>query len=694
MNPKLTAERLERGAIVYIRQSTPGQVLHHREGRRRQYALEDHARQLGFQRVAVIDEDLGRSGSGLVERTGFQQLVGAVCAGAVGAVFCIEASRLARNGREWHHLIELCGMTGTVIVDPDGIYDPTLMNDRLLLGLKGTMSEFELNLLRQRSAEAIRQKAQRGELQFSLPVGYVWTAQGRIEKEPDVRVQQALSLVFSKMTELGSARQALLWFRREGIALPRRSQDQLGGRTIWAPAVYSALLSLLANPIYGGAYAFGKTKTRTMVIEGRARKTIGHKKPRSEWTVLIPDHHPGYISWEQYERNQATMAANVRMKARAEPKAGRGGRALLSGLLRCRRCGRMLYVSYSGSQGMVLRYQCRGAHMNQGDPRCITFSGLRVDRAVAGEVLRAIGGNAVEAAVEAAERMRQHFREQRRAVELELEQARYEAKLSARRYEAVDPDHRLVAAELEARWNAALRKAQALEERVRDFDDAGKVPAIPDKEILLSLAQDLPAVWNSPGTEAGLKQRIVRILVEELVVDVDAEKQEVVLLIHWAGGRHSELRVSKRGTGQHGHSTGMEAIQVIRQMAGRFGDGEIAATLNRLSLRTGAGNSWNAQRVYGLRRQHELPNAVSQAENRMVTLQQAADRLGVSELSVKRMIEQKVLPATQVVRCAPWEISLDALNSPEVQQAVDNARRRRRPPTAQEEESDPLFSES
>lgn len=343
---------------------------------------------------------------------------------------------------------------------------------------------------------------------------------------------------------------------------------------------------------------------------------------------------------------------------------------------------------------MALRYQCRGAHMNQGDPRCITFSGLRVDRAVAGEVLRAIEGNAIEAAVEAAEKMRQHFREQRRAVELELEQARYEAKLAARRYEAVDPDRRLVAAELEARWNTALQKAQDLEERLRDFDDAGTMPAIPDKEILFSLAQDLPAVWNSPGTEAGLKQRIVRILVEELVVDVDEEKQEIVLLVHWAGGRHSELRVGKRGTGQHGQSTGMEAIEVIRQMSGKFGDGEIAATLNRLRLRTGAGNSWNGQRVYGLRRQQDLPSAGSNAENRTVTLQQAADRSGVSELSMRRLIERKVLPATQVVPSAPWEISLDALNSPAVQQAIDSARRRRRPPTVQEEESDPLFSES
>ena len=493
MNPKLTAERLERGAIVYVRQSTPGQVLHHQEGKRRQYALQEQARQLGFRQVTVIDEDLGRSGSGLVERNGFQQLVGSVCAGAVGAVFCLEASRLARNGREWHHLIELCGMTDTVIVDPEGTYDPSLMNDRLLLGLKGTMSEFELNLLRQRSAEAIRQKAQRGELQFALPVGYVWTGEGKIEKDPDQRVQQALSLAFSKLTELGSARQVLLFFRREGLALPKRSQEQ-PGQTIWAPAGYRALLSLVANPIYGGAYAFGKTKSRTKVIELQARKTVGHKKPRAEWTVLIPEHHPGYITWEQYERNQVMLAPNVQMKSRMEPKAGRGGRALLSGLLRCRRCGRMLYVSFSGLQGRVLRYQCRGAHMRDGSERCLSFSGRRVDEAVGAEILGAIGGNAVEAAVEAAEKMRQNIREQRRAGEMELEQARYEAKLSGRRYEAVDPDNRLVAAELEGRWNAALRKAQELEARLRGSAEVGKTAAVPDKEILLSLAQDLPAV--------------------------------------------------------------------------------------------------------------------------------------------------------------------------------------------------------
>ncbi|HEV3198881.1 MAG TPA: recombinase family protein [Bryobacteraceae bacterium] len=691
MNPKLTNEHLERAAIVYIRQSTPHQVRHHLEGQRLQYALQDRARQLGFQRVTVIDDDQGHSALGLVNRGGFDQLLSAVSTEAVGAIFCLEASRLARNGREWQHLIEFCGITGTLIADAEAIYDPALSDDRLLLGIKGTMAEFESNLFRQRSAAAIRQMAQRGALQFSLPVGYVWAAADRIEKEADQRVQHALALVFAKMTELPSVRQVLLWFHREDISLPRKSQDQ-PGLTVWARPTYSALLSLLSNPIYGGAYAYGRTQTRTRVIEGRARKTVGHKKPRAEWTALILEHHPGYISWEQYERNQAKMADNVHMKSRAEPKAGRGGRALLSGMLRCGRCGRMLYVSYSGSQGMVLRYQCRGAHMNQGEPRCITFSGRGVERAVAGEVLRAIGGNAVEAAVEAAEKMREQLREQRQAVELEREQARYEARLAARRYEAVDPEQRLVAAELEARWNTALQKVEALDARLRDFDDGGEAQTIPDKEILLSLAQDLPTVWNA--ADAGLKQRIVRILVEELVVNVDETKQDIVVLIHWAGGRHSELRVSKRGTGQHGQSTGVEANAVIRRMAGRFGDGEIAATLNRLRLRTGAGNSWNAQRVYGVRRQQGLPSAVSNPEHQTLTLQQAVERSGVSELSLRRLIEQKVLPARQVVPCAPWEISLEDLNAPAVQQAMQSIRKRQRPSTSQGEKSDLLFSES
>ncbi len=654
MNPKLTSERLSRRAIVYVRQSSPGQVIHNQESKRRQYGLADRARELGFRDVRVIDDDLGRTGSGLMERPGFQRLIGEVCTGEVGGIFCIEASRLARNGRDWHHLIELCGMVGAVVIDPDGVYDPALVNDRLLLGLKGTMSEFELALLRQRSVEAIRQKARRGELQYCLPVGYLWNPEGRIEMDPDERVRHALGGVFAKMTELGSARQVLLWFRRERIELPMRIFDQPTGRTVWTLPVYPTVLKILTNPIYAGAYAFGKTCARTRVVEGRARKTSGHKKPRGEWTVLLPDHHPGYISWEQYERNQAMIAANAHMKSRMEPKAGRGGRALLSGLLRCRRCGRMLHVSYTGRRSVVLRYQCRGAHVNHGEDWCISFGGLRTDQAVADEILRAIRGNAVDAALQAADKMREQRQEQRKSLELEIEQARYESRLAARRYEAVDPDNRLVSAELETRWNAALRKVQELEDRLRDFDLRTHLPVIPDRAVLLSLAQDLPAVWNAT-TDMRLKQRIVRILVQEIVADVDEEKREIVLLVHWAGGRHSELRIKKSGLGQHRHCTSMDAIEVVRRMSGKFPDEQIAATLNRLGLRTGGGNTWSPRRIYALRYTHGLPNKkLHRADDPpMATLQEAALRLGISTASVRRMIEQKLVPATQVVPCAP-----------------------------------------
>lgn len=687
-NPKLTTERLCRRAVVYVRQSSLGQVIHNQESQRRQYGLRDRAHELGFSDVVVIDDDLGRSGSGLVERPGFQRLVAEVCTGEVGAIFCIEASRLARNGRDWHHLIELCAMTGAVVVDPDGVYDPGIINDRLLLGLKGTMSEFELNLLRQRSLEAIRQKARRGELQFRLPIGFCWTATGKIEMDPDRRVQQAVHLVFAKITELASVRQVLLWFRREKICLPSMVEGP-GYKVTWKLPVYNTIWHMLRNAVYAGAYVFGKTESRTRVVEGRARKSAGHYKPPESWTVLIHDHHPGYISWEQYERNQAMIAANSKMQSRMLRKAGRGGRALLSGMLRCRRCGRMLQVVYSGTHGTVPRYQCRGAQINHGEDWCISFGGLRVDEALAHQVLDAISGDAVAAALEAAEQLRQQRQQQRKILELEVEQAQYEARLAARRYEAVDPDNRLVAAELEVRWNAGLQKVHELQDKLQQFDAGVGVVAMPDKEILMSLAQDLPAVWNASTNDMRLKQRIVRILIHEIVADVDEKNHAITLLIHWAGGRHSELRVKKNQTGQHSRCTSLEAVEILRQMAGKHTDEQIALTLNRLGFRTGNGNSWNENRVYSARHYHQLPAFDPTYSNRLLTLEQAAEYLGVSATTVRRLIQQKKLPAEQVVPCAPWQIQLEALESEGVKQAIKDIKdgvRKRQTLTAEDQQ--------
>ncbi len=679
MNSKLTPERLLRKAVVYVRQSRPSQLIHNQESTRLQFSLPDRARALGFQRIVVVDDDLGRTGSGLVDRPGFQRLAAEVCSGEVGAVFCVEASRLARNGRDWHHLIDLCGMVGAVVVDLDGVYDPTLTNDRLLLGMKGTISEFESNLFRQRSTEAILQKARRGELHISTPVGFCW-AGSKLEKDPDQRVQQAIQLVFRKMTELGSVRQVLLWFRQENILLPTFPRAPGERKMVWKLPGYASLHCMLINPSYAGAYAYGKSETRTKVVEGRTRKSAGHRKPESEWKVLIKEHHPGYISWEEYERNRSMIAANAHIHSGAEPKAGRGGGALLSGLLRCRRCGRMMHVLYPGT---VVRYVCTGANSQYGEKKCISFGGFRVDAAMSKEVLQAVSGNAVQAAVEAAEQMQQKRRDLRKAIELELDQARYEARLAARRYESVDPDQRLVAAELEARWNAVLQKMKELEDRLHEFDRESQSSPTPNKEVLLSLAQDLPAIWNSPVTDMRLKQRIVRILIRQIIADVDEKSREVVLVTHWAGDRHSELRVQKSVTGRSRRCTDPETIEVLRQMAGKFSDQQIAATLNRLGLRTGVGNGWNVSRVHSARCYYHLPYFSQNDQPSEVSIQVAAQRLDVSQSIVRRMIEEKILPARQAVVCAPWQIPVEALDSEEIRRKATNIKNRVRVPQSQ-----------
>jgi DNA invertase Pin-like site-specific DNA recombinase len=689
-HPKITAAHCERKAVIYVRQSTLVQLQQNHESRRRQYGLADHARSLGFHDVETIDEDLGRSGSGLVERPGFQRLVALVCASDVGAVFCIEASRLARNGRDWHHLIELCGLAGTLVIDPDGVYDPRLMNDRLLLGLKGTMSEFELNLLRQRSVQAILQKAQRGELQYCLPVGLSWSRNGKIELDPDRRVQAAIRMVFTKFAEFGSARQVLLWLRQERITLPRLESLDGERRIVWAPPIYSMVIRLLQNPLYAGAYAYGKTEVRVRMLNGRASKTDGHRKSQERWTALLPDHHPGYLSWEQYMRNQTTLAENAHMKRKMSRSSARGGHSLLAGLLRCGRCGRMMHVGYSGTTGTVPRYFCNGAHLNHGTERCISLGGLRVDEAISREILRVCEPHALEAAARAAETLAKQTAQRRESLRLELEQARYEARLAARRYEAIDPENRLVAAELEARWNAALLRVSELEAAMEQVAASTQAPNL-DRDQLLKLAEDLPRIWNAPSTDKRLKQRIARLLLREVTLDVDEKESAVKVMLHWIGGRHSPIRFPKNRSGYGRYKTSADAESVIRSMAGRFPDDVIAATLNRLRLKTGYGHNWNESSVRSFRHGHGLVKYdPTQRDRWMLTLQEAAKRLKLSPTAVRHMIEDGLLPATQVVPYAPWLINVTALNDARVAVAVRAIKDGKRRPRTQDEQQETL----
>lgn len=678
MNPKISAEHLQRGAVVYVRQSSPGQVVEHTESQRRQYALADAARAIGFASVSVIDDDLGRSGSGLVERPGFQKLVATVCAATTGAVFCIEASRLARNGRDWHHLIDLCALTGTLVIDPDGTYDPRLVNDRLLLGLKGTMSEYELSLLRQRGLAARDSKAKRGELRFALPPGYCWDELGRLEIDADERIADTIRLVFRKFRELGSARQVLLWAKDNAVQLPVARQGPMGPRIEWKPAQYFNVIELLRHPIYAGAYVFGRTGQRVQLIGGRAHKTNGHAKPMQAWNVLIREHHTGYITWAEFEENQRMLEENAYMKKRMARKSARGGRALLTGLVRCGRCARMMRVFYGMRSGHAHRYQCPGDRALCGTAACIGIGGVRVDRAVAAAIVEAVSPHAIEAAIQAAERMAQADADLRQAASRELEEARYEASLAARRYECVDPAKRLVARELEARWNTCLERVAELEARVRALDGAAAQRPSVEPAALLALAHDLPSLWNSDATDAGTKQRLTRILIQEVIVDLDETANEAVVTVHWTGGRHTQLRVARTSTGRYPEDVHPVPTEVMRKLGGRWPDRQLAVTMNRMRCKCADGKSWTAVRVRELRERLGIaefdPNAL---RRETISVDETARRLQICVGSVHRLIREGVLPAKQAMHSAPWEIPLAALSTDAVRIGVRNIVARR-----------------
>ena len=676
MNAEMLPEGLlKRKAIVYVRQSTQTQVQTNLESQRRQYDLVEVARRHGFASVEVIDDDLGRSASGSVARPGFDRLVAAVCAGEVGAVLCLDASRLSRNGRDWHHLLELCGLVGARVIDTDGVYDPCRPNDRLLLGMKGQISEFELGVIRARMHDAKHGKALRGDLRISVPTGYIWHREIGLGLDPNLRVQEAVRVVFARFRQLGSARQVLLSLAAEEMHFPRPSDGKSLVTFDWTAIRYRNVISILKNPFYAGAYAYGKSEKRTALVDGRVRTTYKHRKPFGQWEVIIKDHHEGYIEWSEFERNQKLLAANAYGKA-GGVKSGRGGRALLPGLLLCGGCGCRLMVAYSGHYSQPV-YRCERPNQMLGRPRCMTFGAKRVDVAIGRELLRAIEPIAIEAALHAEHRHMGQRSEQRRIIELELQQTRYEASLAERRYAACDPDNRLIAAQLEKSWETTLQRVADCETRLAALDNPDPAPPTPD---FTGLAQDLQAAWDAPGVTMRSRQQLVRSLIADIIAHYDTTSREIVLTVHWRGGQHSELRVRKPRSGEHDCRTSEEALAVIRSMATRWSDEDVAATLNRMGLPTGQGKTWTAHRVSSLRRVRGI-HAYKSAEKHgeWLTMSEAAAKLGVSNHQIRKLIKGGVLAAEQVVPDAPYQIRASDLQDERVTSALARKGRPCRP---------------
>jgi excisionase family DNA binding protein len=661
---KIGASHLSRAAYVYLRQSSPAQVEHNRESTQRQYALVSKAAALGWpaQQVTVIDEDLGLSGAGVVERSGFARLTAEVALGHVGIVLGLEVSRLARNNADWYRLLDLCGLTDTLIGDADGIYHPAMFNDRLLLGLKGTMSEAELHVLRARLNGGIRNKAARGELRRGLPVGFIWGEEdGEVRFHPDESVCDAIRTVFTRFNELGSVRRVWLWLRSEGLSFPL--QTRYGGSIRWVDPSYVAVYHVLTNPVYAGAYAYGKSRHEVTLDRCGTRKKRVRKLPQSQWSVLIPNHHQGFIDWSTYEANRIRISANTHPRPhQSGGGAVREGTALLQGLAVCGHCGRKLRTHYTGRTASP-GYHCAGKTIANGRGiYCLNVGAVQIDDAVAQAVLAALAPLGIEAALAAAERIEADQDGALAQWRLAVERTSYEAQHAERRYRAIDPDNRLVARGLEAEWEKSLRELEtAKAELARREQRRPRTLSTEERGRLLALGADLCEVWQAPTTAARDKKELLRALLEEVIIAVNMGEYRSHLTLRWRGGALSEIDLDLLRRRAAPVRTDEDTVALVRRLAIHYPDAVIAGILNRQQRTTAYGHRFTANHVGNLRRhwnidRYEPPPTPPEGE--ALTIKQAAETLGVATSTIHRWLNDGIIAGEQLTPGAPWRIRL------------------------------------
>ncbi len=664
---KVTASHINRDAYVYVRQSTLSQMREHTESLERQYELASRAQTLGWppQQVVIVDDDLGRSGADATAREGFKNLVADVGLGKVGIILGIEVSRLARNNADWYQLLDLCAVTDTLIADGDGLYHPADFNDRLVLGLKGTMSEAELHLIRHRLTAGLLHKAAKGELRQGLPVGFVYGEDDHVVLDPDEAVVESIAVVFRRFDELGSARQVMISLREDNLLVPRRPTGS--HRICWAPASYPAIHDFLTNPAYAGAFVFGRRRDEKRFDENGRLTKHTRELPRDEWAVLIEDHHPGFVTWEHYERNLEQLRANWRPPRGHGGGPAREGTALLQGRVRCGQCGRMMQVGYSGTTGNTPRYICGRNKMLYGGERfCQSVGGRRLENRVLDEVFAVLEPAGLLATAKALEEAEANHRRHVAVFELAVERARFEADRARRQFDAVEPENRLVARALERSLEKALvaqRQAEAnlVAQRLR------QPTRLSDEETgwLERAGADVRAVFHAPTTTWRERKQLLRVIIAEVVVTVQEKARQAEVNIVWEGGAATAFVLDLNKTGKHFRTTDEETVELVRRLAERYDDRTIAIVLSRQGRRTGTGLPFTKTRVKTLR---EYRNIAAYQPSESVTPQDddvpvlsitAAERtLGVNRTTLYRWLKDGFIQGEQLTPEGPWHIRI------------------------------------